>query len=295
MILKIFLTFWKYIVLPLSILAFFTVIVYNILNPIKTIYNVTASTEKTKCIIKDIGNSSFNIYKAMIYDEKGKLIAKDFTGNFRYYSVANAEFERISNGPLIISIYNDTVSTVGGLYKEENPISITKIKNRIDIVMNGIDLIIQDGKSIIIPISGNIDIGNDVAGQVEGIMAPVLLNGTVTMTGYSNFTSNYFNAGEEKLYLGDRLIFESDTLEGIGFIKVSEEKAMNISYRVEAKQAKILKPGPRTAESGQKIGATIYDRLLNDKLFQIISLVAATSGLLATIGSFIMDYIKFKQ
>ena len=283
----------QYILLPISVLLLFTYGVYKVLNPIKTVYNVSAITEKARCELRNISVSSFNVENAIVNDENGKLIFKDFSGNFRYFSPATIECERISNGPFIVTIYNDTIQSVGGLYKDE--ILVHKFKNSLEIVFTKLGNLVNDGKSLVIPFSGKVDCGEDVAGQVEGSMSPILREGTVTLGGYSNLSNTYFNAGTEQLYMGDRLIFENDSIPAIGFIQVSEEPAFKIAYRVEAEHAKILKPGPRDFNSGYVFRATIYDRLLHDKFFQSISLAGAILALIATVGSFIMDFIKFRN
>jgi len=289
---RIFITRIIYTFIIIAIIAVFYFMVNKALNPIKTIYSVSAVTEKAKCQIKDIGGSSFNIYQAIVYDENDKVVFKEFTGNFRFYNSAIIECERLSNGPFIVTIYNDSLGSVGGVYKDEN--LVYKSKNRIVFVFTKLENLFNQGKSIVIPISGKIESGEDVAGQVEGITSPILREGTVTLAGYSKLSSSYFNAGTEQLFMGDRLIFENDTVSAIGFIQVSEEPAFKIAYRVEAEQAKILKPGPRDINSGYVFSATIYDQLLHDKVFQSISLVGALLALVATLGSFLMDILKFR-
>ncbi len=283
----------KYILLPLAALLVLSYIVYLVLNPINTVYNVLAVTEKAKCQIMDVANTSFNVEKVTIYDQSDSILFKDFSGNFRFYQPASIEFERISKGPLIISINNASSEPYCGIYQNET--QIYKVNQSITIVASDIEGILSEGKSILIPISGKVECGEDLAGQVEGILSPVLREGTVTMAGYSKMSSSYYKAGSEQLYMGDRLVFDNDTTMAIGFIQVSEEPAFKIAYRVQANNAKVLKPGPREVNSGYNINVSIYDRLLNDKFFQSISLVFAGLAVIASIGSFIMDYLKFND
>jgi hypothetical protein len=292
----------KYFVIPSAIILVITGGIYQLLNPIKTIYNISATTEKAKCKIQDLGISSFNVDKAIVYNEKDEVQFKEFSGNFRFFNPATIEFQRISNGPFIVTIYSQDNKSIGALFKDEQ--LVYSAKNRLEFIINNTEAILSEGKSIVVPISGQVEAGEDIAGQVEYIMSPILRGGTVSMAGYSRFSSSYFSAGSEELYMGDRLIFENpsyiksnikDPISAIGFVQVSEEPAFKIAYRVEAEKAKVLKPGPRDVESGYVFSATIYDRLLNDKFFQSITLVFGILVTLASIGSFTLDYLNFKR
>jgi hypothetical protein len=263
--------------------------------PITTIYNITAQTEKVQYQTIDKNNSRFSLYNAKLINYDGEVIKEAFEGSFEINENVNISFERISNGPIIISATNNKKTSVGKFYDGYDGSLIYTANDYIDIIITQVDSILNEGTSFVFPISGLVNIGRSVDLEIFGETTPLLRNGDITMTGYSTLNGQYFEAGNEKLFLGDYLTFEEQNEKAFGFITIDENPCMQAAYRVHAKVAKIIKPGPKDVNSGYAISASLYDRFIKDRLFQGISLLFGSLLVITTIATFIMDYILFKK
>ncbi len=263
--------------------------------PITTIYNITAQTEKVEYQTIDKNNSRFSLYNAKLINYDGEVIHEAFEGSFEINNNVKVSLERISNGPIIISAVNDNNKSVGKFYDGYDGSLVYKADDYIDIIITGIDSLLNEGTSFVFPVSGLISIGRSVDLEIFGETTPLLREGDITMTGYSTINGQYFEAGNEQLFLGDYLTFEEQDEKAFGFITIDENPCMKAAYRVHAKVAKIIKPGPKDVNSGYAISASLYDRFVKDRLFQGISLLFASLLVITTIATFVMDYILFKK
>lgn len=263
--------------------------------PITTIYNITAQTEKVQYETIDKNNSRFSLYNAKLINYDGDVIDEAFEGSFEIKPNVNISLERISSGPIIISASHNKNGSVGKFYNGYDGSLIYTAGDYIDIIITDIDSLLSEGTSFVFPISGLVNIGRSVDLEIFGETTPLLRYGDITMTGYSTFNGQYFEAGNKKLFLGDYLTFEDQEEKAFGFITIDENPCMQAAYRVHAKVAKIIKPGPKDVNSGYAISASLYDRFIKDRLFQGISLLFGSLLVITTIATFVMDYILFKK
>ena len=263
--------------------------------PITTIYNITAQTEKVQYQTIDKNNSRFSLYNAKLIDYDGEVIDEAFEGSFEINENVNISLERISSGPIVITATHGQNGSVGNFYNGYDGSLIYTADDYIDIIITKVDSILSEGTSFVFPISGLVNIGRSVDLEIFGETTPLLRNGDITMTGYSTLNGQYFEAGNEQLFLGDYLTFEEQDEKAFGFITIDENPCMQAAYRVHAKVAKIIKPGPKDVNSGYAISASLYDRFIKDRLFQGISLLFASLLVITTIATFVMDYILFKK
>ena len=144
------------------------------------------------------------------------------------------------------------------------------------------------------PLSGYVELGKSVDVEIFEETNPIVRTGDITMTGYSNFGSGqYFEAGNKKLYLGDCLEFENK--DAIGFVAVNDDPALQVAYRIEANEAIIRKPGPKGKNSGYRISASVYDKFINDRFFQGLSMIFATLLVITSLIDFTMNIFKRKK
>jgi hypothetical protein len=259
---------------------------------INTLFNITAHTEivKFKTLSKPI--SRYNLNNASIHVAENfefKEIQTAFNGSLEINKDVNVELERISNGAIIFSLESESGNSVGNLYNKNN----SKIYTGNDymlIEIHKVDSLLNHGVSIVFPLSGIVELGKSVDVEIFEETSPVLRSGDISMTGYSDFIGDgqYFEAGSEQLYLGDCLEFEDK--EAIGFVAVNDNPALQVSYRIEAEEAIVRKPGPKAKNSGYRISASLYDRFINDRFFQGLSLIFATLFALNSVFDLIQNF-----
>lgn len=240
-------------------------------------FNITAHTEIVKfhTVTKPISRYNLNnasVYVAENYDFME--ILNSFNGSLEINEDVNVEIERISNGAIILSLESENGNSVGNLYNNNNS-KVFTANDYMLIEIHKVDSLLNNGISIVFPLSGIVELGKSVDVEIFNETSPVLRSGDISMTGYSVFfgKGQYFEAGSEKLYLGDCLEFKGK--EAIGFAAVNDNPALQVSYRIEAEEAVIRKPGPKGKNSGYRISASLYDRLLKDRFFQGLSLIFA--------------------
>jgi len=281
-------------IILVGFLFYFTLLVF--FDNINTLFNITAHTEIIKFQTVNKPISRYNLNNASIHVTENynfKEIYSSFNGSLEINKDVKVEIERISQGSIIFLLECENGESIGNLYNSSNK-NVFKAKDYMLIEINKVDSLLNAGITMVFPLSGIVELGKSVDIEIFEETSPVLRTGDITMTGYSNFGSGqYFEAGNKKLYLGDCLEFEKK--EAIGFVSVNENPALQVAYRIEANQAIIRKPGPKGKNSGYKISASVYDKFINDRLFQGLSLIFATLLVIATLGDFIINFINYKK
>lgn len=281
--------------LAIFLLILIVWIVWSFLfNRITTTFNVTANTERVKFTTMDSNNSRLTLYDATIanYDS---VFLNNFEGSLELKNNVDVVIERISEGPIIISLSCRTCSSVGNLYSAKSDDSVYKADNYLDITIDDVQDKAQKGISYIFKIDGKIESGRNVALELIDESNAILRNGNVVMIGSSEYTNDYFQAGTTQLFLGDRLVFDNQQSKGFGFVVINERAGMEACYRVLAKEARIIRPGPIVENSGQVISATALDRLTNDPFFRGISFLIGVLITLFTALTFWIDVKTFSK
>jgi hypothetical protein len=204
----------------------------------------------------------------------------------------------VSLGPVIVRFYSNNRRPLIRYtnYYDTNsfPVSDTLFSDEgIEIVLKNYDQDKIKGISHVFHFEGEVILGkiNEEVQYGEGTAA--LREGEISMLGRNSFDSTtYFNAGEEKLRLGDRLVFPDSTL-AVGFISINEKPAFTTNFRAESKTATIYKPGMKS--QGYEINASTFDKLTNDKDFQRVSVVAGFFLVILTFLTFLIDLTSFVQ
>jgi hypothetical protein len=261
-------------IILVGLLFYFMLLVF--FDNINTLFNITAHTEIIKFHTVNKPISRYNINNASIHVTENyefKNIYSSFNGSLELNKNVNVEIERISQGAIFIILEGEIGASIGNLYNSNNK-KVFKAEDYMLIEIKKVDSLLNAGVSIVFPLSGIVELGESVDVEIYEETSPVLRTGDIAMTGYSSFGSGrYFDAGSKKLYLGDCLEFEEK--EAIGFISINDNPALQVAYRIEADQAIIRKPGPKGKNSGYRISASVYDKFINDSLFQGISLIFA--------------------
>lgn len=292
---KAFIRYLKYLGLAILGTLFIYFLLSLFLDPIITIYNVAAQTERLQFKTLDNNISRYNLLNAQVIDYDAEELLENFNGSLKLNSGITLDFERISSGPIIITIFSEDGKSIGNFYQGSDGELLLEAPDFINIFFEPIDSLLHQGIGTVFPISGTVNLGRSVGFEVFGESSPLLREGNITMTGYSSWSNSYFEAGNSPLSMGDYLIFEDEDKMAFGFLTINENPGLQVAYRVEALEARVIKPGPRDANSGYPISASLYDRFMSDRLFQSISLLFAGLILATTLVTFYMDVILFRQ
>jgi hypothetical protein len=143
----------------------------------------------------------------------------------------------------------------------------------------------QNSKTTLISLSGSIRPGREVGIETPGSTA-ILRDGSVTVMVHKVIGGERFEARQETLRAGDLFLVEHD-VETAGFVVIDERPALTAAYRISGKKAFIQRPG-----GGDRIplAATLFQRLLNDDVFQVVAWVLACISALATFVQFGMSF-----
>lgn len=270
----------------------FTILIWKIFfESITTIFNVTVQTERVSFTTVDNNNSRYVLYGAEIATDQESIYV-DFDGTFELAPNVKVTIDRIAEGIILITIEGERNQPIGVLYNDIDE-QVYRASHFLEIIIPNIKTRAELGESFVFDISGNITLGRSVDFETLDGSTAILRGGEVTITSKSWLANSFFEAGTKTLYLGDMLVFEKQLGKAYGFVVVNENPAMEAAYRVRAKTAKVVKPGPKDDETGYTISASLLDRFLNDKFFLGLSVLFGTLLVLFSILTFAMDTITF--
>lgn len=277
------------------LLAFFMLIIYPLfLDPITTTFNITANTERLSITTLDENGSRLNLYDVDVYDTKPRPMFVKFSGYFKLNKGTSVVVERVAFGPAVLTFTASKSQTVGTLFNEKNAF-VKHLGHYLQIFVSDLKAKADNGQTTILPIDGEVSLGRSIDYEVFEESTAILRSGQINLTGTSNLSES-FDAGTTQLYLGDQIIFDQQKNKAFGFITLNEDPGMQAAYRVIAKQATILKPGPKAeGSSGYTISATKLDRLLKASTFQSISLFFGVVVIIITIITFSLDIYSNKK
>lgn len=255
-----------FVIIKLLIITFF--------DPITTTFNITVNTERIDFTTLDKNNSRFILLNAEIANED-EILATNFFGSLEFNKGAKVTIERVAFGPISIIVESETNESIGKLYNGEDGSLFYEAEDFLEVYIYDVVQMSKKGQTFIFSLGGDVNIGRSVNFEIFGESTALLRSGEVKMIGKTKFMNDYFEAGSELLNLGDRLVFDSKESGTYGFVTVNENPGMRAAYRVTAKEARIVKPGPQNEDQGYIISASFLDRLVKDKMFQGISVVAA--------------------
>lgn len=253
------------------VVVIFVLLFPLLIDPITTTYNITANTEQLIITTKDGDGSRLPLYGVNIYTDTSRYL-ENFDGVFEISRDVEITIDRIASGPVIITFESKGNAPTGFLYRSTDSKYFKETGPYLRIEINDINKRADEGQTTILPINGLVSIGRPIGFEVFGSSTALLRSGEIAMTGSSTFSKMTFDAGQKALNLGDQVIFEEQANKAIGFATINENPGMQVAYRVIAKTAKILKPGPREEGKGLEVKATILDRLLRASLLQFVSL-----------------------
>jgi hypothetical protein len=280
----------------LSLLLVISIIwfLYTLFDPIVTAFNVEVFTERIEFVTTDQNNSRLHFYDAQLASDEG-IIQTNFNGSIDLNSEVLVTIDRVGNSPAILRIEALNYGTIGSIYDIRNQSILKQEYSYISLILPNLKESLANGKTYIFNLDGDITIGRNIDIEIYDEPTSLLRSGEVVMVGKSKMGNRYFKAGEERLFLGDRLEFNEPLGKAIGFAVINENPGIQAAYRVSAKTATIVKPGPAIQHSTFEISASLFDRIMNDPFFQGVSVLLATLLGLITILTFVMDVYLFKS
>ncbi|WP_080055656.1 hypothetical protein [Spirosoma aerolatum] len=280
----------------LIILVFFIYSLLLLSDPITTIFNINAITERISISSIDENGSELNLDGVDIYGTGLKPLYKGFIGQFKLNKDVSVTVERVAYGSATLTFRAPKGQKSGTLYDRQEKL-IDTTGHYLEIAINNLRMKADSGQTFIFSFDGKVSLGRSVDHEVGYESTALLRSGNINMTGTSTWSDN-FDAGTIQLYLGDEIQFHDQSENAIGFITLNENPGMQVAYRVVAKQATILKPGPKMEKlevSGVNVSATSLDRISKASLFQIISLFFSILLIATNLIAFLIDVYTNKK
>jgi len=209
----------------LVVFSVLCVVLYMVLNFTndELEFHIQADTEFIR--LSDISANSSNlvIRGAKVFrsfDEDP--IVDNFNGEIDLVEGTIVDFERVSNGPLIISLYanpnaSSASQSVGTLldFNEENVVfdaqEKAKVGGQLDdgstIIIDSFDEHLKDGQSFVFPFSSKISLGSKVYKAMPHQTNPVLRGGKIKVYGKTVWLKETFLGREVELQQGDQCYF----------------------------------------------------------------------------------------
>ena len=287
---------FKFLIICFFIIICFGGILYLIIlrlsndRNIITIFSVQVNTERIE-FVKNLDNEmDFVIKDGEINDYNHRLYNK-FNGTFNIQTGSKIIIERVTSGPIKIQIENSKNEGCGQLFQvgksdKQMPFS----GNFIEIVMSDIQSHLVMGESYNFPIRGPVNLGRLNNSDIPGESTALLRDGTITLLGIDTLLNYKFEAGERKLYLGDR--FECNG-NAFGFVNVNEKPGMQVAYRIIAKDGHIFKPGIISDNNNYQIRASYFDEIKSIQGIPILALVVGVIGGLQLLLLFVFEFYNF--
>lgn len=213
-----------------------------------------------------------------------------FTGSLEFNSNGdiNIVITRIGSGPLSIRVYTATGS-VGRLYENQEPSDIS-LGNEVRLYIKNLSR--EKDEKLIFPLVGQITIGRVPEFKSTVSRIPLLQSGVVTMRSHSFFSKVKYDAGTEKLDMGEQFSLEEAIGFSRGFVVISTKTGMDVILDGVARQGKVL----RYLAKGYEIKAPLVTRIMNDPIIQLFWIaVGMLFGVVPYLRKRLVTYLEEKK
>lgn len=287
-------------ILIISIVVMFLFFVFfltlkNLFKPVFSIFNVAANTERIELTVAEKPQSRLNFNEAsfpFLFPKKPDTV---LSGSIKIQTDTKIIFERISNGPLWITLKREDAKSLGEIYSPAEDL-ILRLGSSLDILIDSIEYKSQIGETFLFPLNGTVELGREIGFETFGTTS-VLRAGEVTLTtsSISNVFGerDYFIGRKMNLDMGDNFMLEKPLSNSVGFIRVDERPAIHVNYQVLGREGIILKAGP--SRKGISVRASVVDKFINDSFFYLISIIVGCITFILAIISFYLDVENFKS
>lgn len=260
----------------------FIVLLIIVLNDYYT-YSVTAKTELIEFITEDVEWSKIPLDNVKVLNYNGNTI-DTLSGAFKINKGSITKISRIGKGNVVIQIIlSDTTSTSVGAFYSDKDEFIRDASNFVELHIDDIKNRVDMGETIIIPMSGTINLGRTVNYETFGSSTAIVRKGKVILLGKYFLSKDYFKSASFDLNIGDEFRVEEQIKNAYGFATINENSAMTVAYKVFGKKGKISIPGPVGKGSGYYLSGSLYSRFENDPLVKALSIVVFSLASLVTL------------
>lgn len=203
------------------------------------------------------------------------ITSKDYNGKYKGYfefdrkNPISMRIVRYSAGDLMIGIKSKN-NQIGTIWDEKTGSKIV-LENKVLIKWEKSVLDKLDERNFIIPVAGNILIGN-IPIMEEGERNPILYNGEVTLRGLSYPSTMLFEIDRYKLEKGEEFsiteyVFNKSSMcesYDVGYIALDENKGFYIVFDTVGYEGQVRRYGGK----GYSVSANILSRIRNDTVIQ---------------------------
>lgn len=261
------------------IVALLGVAVVVTLIGVSTIFSVTVITERLELATGSAPMPRWPLDSVQIFSgESGE--ARWFSGFYAPASGVRVTFERVANGPLIVSAESmDGKASVGRLFHESDE-PAGELGPFADFVVANIGGRARAGRSIALPLIGVIELGREPGFEAEA-GTPLLRSGQVTLLANRLLGGGVFTAGSASLQVGDHFDVVNPLELAYGVLTADERPAMIARFNVRAKRGTVSSLGSVEHEVSASLGARIWHDL---SLKIVLGLFGIVAGLLARFG-----------
>jgi hypothetical protein len=238
------------------------------------IFNVTVTTERLE-FERPIPSPRRWIFQSARLETAG-TITPEFTGSIELDRPVRGVIERIGEGPLWVHVECTSATPsrpceAGRVFDEKDAVRFVAGPT-LDIWVDDVKLAAARGVTTVLTLSGTITPGREVGAETLGSTA-ILREGSVAVLVETAFGLDRFEARRESLEAGDlfRIVEPDPDIPSDGFVVADERPALTAAYRVGGRRGHRQRPGG----GGYDVEATIYQRLLRDEYFQMLSSLLA--------------------
>ena len=279
------------ILISILLLIFLVVLCRSFLcTPVESLFKVSATSEYLSLFTPDINNPRHILYNAEVYSD-GDLIDSTFNGSISFEDSISINFRKAAYRPLYIEYTSQKKNKQLCHLHFAKSDSTLLIKDQVDVKIKSSSKFLMTHK---FPLQGIVTIGKTIDYPVFGTTNSILYKGQITTQVQTSSRGSYKEVDTKDLSLGDAITFlneeDQSTKPGVGLVAINSEGLLNINYRIKAKEAIILKQGPKSErDTGYVVFSTSFDRIINNNTIKNLSVVLGGLIALITIITFVYD------
>ena len=204
------------------------------------------------------------------------------------------EFTRVGINTLSIKMTSPSKDSIVAFYNPYNNFARRlPLYNSINIYIENLEELSNNGMKFLYPFSGLIAVGDKVDLEPGFGFNSILRSGQVSVYSQDLFHRNIYKVNSTNLKLGQVVDFEQNESTEIntnGLVSIGEGCCLEIFYKISLPEANIRNYGSMRQFESIKVTSSLLDRLLNDPIQQIFSIIIGSLIVGMTFFSFIIDY-----
>lgn len=268
-----------------------------LLYPRNSLFNINAQTQIVELVTNKNIPNRIVISQSNIYDKGNNLIEEKFNGTIELKANTVTKFIRVGSNSLRIDIENkNDNNTVNCIVRNTKEAQLTlNDHSKISVICNDINKQREEFGNMVFNLTGEINIGSIVGNQTYPDIYPILKNGKISLIEKMIVGKGNYEVGDYALNIGDRVKILKAKSAALGLLVIDERPDMHISYRVEGKNARIIKHGPQKGNMGFLVRSSFTDKFNYDFGIQIIGTLLGLFTLFSVVVSTFFGFVEFKN